>query len=99
MNKEVGEEDEDESGTPKSTFKPITISDEGLELIEYISLDCTGDGPWHSDEELKIDKNGFVIANGEKTKTFWDGKITSMKMPLHMKVRNIAGDETVVKLI
>lgn len=28
-------------------------------------------------------------------KTFWDGKIVSRKKPLRLKVRNIAGDETI----
>ena len=42
--------------------KYIEISDEGLELIEMISLDCTsGEGIWYSDEEIKIDKLGYVI--------------------------------------
>ena len=80
----------------KKGFKPIEISEEGLELIEFLSLDCTAaDGEWHSDSEIKIDKNGFVIRNGEKTKTFWDGAIRSEKTPLRLKIRNICGDETV----
>ena len=79
----------------KKGFRPIEISEEGLELIEFLSLDCTSaDGEWHSDSELKIDKNGFVIRNGEKTKTFWDGAIRSEKKPLRLKIRNICGDET-----
>lgn len=77
-------------------YKPITISDEGLETIEYLSLDCTtADGVWQSDSEIKIDKLGFVIRNGEKTKAFWDGSIKSEKQPLRMKIRNICGDETI----
>ena len=64
-------------------FKPITVSEEGLELIE-----------WHSDSEIKIDKLGFVIKNGIKTKDFWDGAIKSEKKPLRLKIRNICGDET-----
>ena len=80
----------------KKGFKPIEISEEGLELIEFLSLDCTSaDGEWHSDSEIKIDKNGFVIRNGEKTKEFWDGAIRSDKKPLRLKIRNICGDETV----
>lgn len=79
----------------KKGFKPIEISEEGLELIEFLSLDCTAaDGEWHSDSEIKIDKNGFVIRNGEKTKTFWDGAIRSEKKPFRLKIRNICGDET-----
>ena len=80
---------------PKKPFKPIEISEEGLELIEYLSLDCTAaDDAWHSDSEIKIDKLGYVVRNGEKTKEFWDGAIRSEKKPLRLKIRNICGDET-----
>ena len=80
----------------KKGFKAIEISDEGLELIEYLSLDCTAaTGEWHSDSEIKIDKLGYVIRNGVKTKAFWDGTITSEQKPLRLKIRNICGDETV----
>lgn len=84
------------NSTEKKPFKPIEISDTGLELIEYLSLDCTSaDGEWHSDSEIKIDKNGYVILNGVKTRNFWDGTISSEKQPLRLKIRNICGDETV----
>ena len=84
------------NATAKKPFKPIEVSDDGLELIEYLSLDCSNtQGEWHSDSEIKIDKNGYVIRNGEKTKEFWDGTICSEKMPLRLKIRNICGDETV----
>lgn len=84
------------NATAKKPFKPIEISGTGLELIEYLSLDCTAaQGEWYSDSEIKIDKNGFVIQNGEKTKDFWDGTIRSKKKPLRLKIRNICGDETV----
>lgn len=80
----------------KKSFKPIEVSEDGLELIEFLSLDCTArDGEWHSDSEIKIDKLGYVIRNGEKTKEFWDGNIQSEKQPLRLKIRNICGDETV----
>ena len=80
----------------KKAFKPIEISEDGLELIEFLSLDCTAsDGEWHSDSEIKIDKLGYVIRNGQKTKNFWDGTIQSDKQPLRLKIRNICGDETV----
>lgn len=76
--------------------KYVEVSDEGLELIEMISLDCTsGEGIWHSDEEIKIDKLGYVIKNGVKTKDLWDGTISFDKKPCRIKVRNIAGDETI----
>ena len=80
----------------KKTFTPIQISDEGLEMIEYLSLDCeNSEGEWCSSSEIKIDKNSFVILNGEKTKDFWDGTIKSEKKPLRLKIRNICGDETI----
>lgn len=80
----------------KKPYKPIEISEDGLELIEFLSIDCTSnDGEWHSDSEIKIDKNGFVIVNGNKTKDFWDGKIRCEQKPLRLKIRNICGDETV----
>lgn len=83
------------NASPKKPFKPIEISEEGLELIEYLSLDCTAaDDAWHSDSEIKIDKLGYVVRNGEKTKEFWDGAIRSEKKPLRLKIRNICGDET-----
>ena len=83
----------------KGTFKPIEISPNGLELIEFLSLDCTSaEGEWHSDSENKIDKNGYVIVNGEKTKKFWDGTIHCEKKPLRLKIRNICGDETEWKI-
>lgn len=77
-------------------FNPINISEEGLELIELIALDCENkEGQWHSSTEIKIDKLGYVIKNGVKSKEFWDGKIISDKKPLRIKVRNISGDETI----
>ena len=84
------------NSSEKKPYKPIEISEEGLELIEFISLDCTAtEGEWHSDSEIKIDKNSFVIINGEKTKNFWGGTVCSDKKPLRIKIRNICGDETV----
>ena len=79
-------------------FVPLEISEEGLETIEWISLDCTNseyNAPWHSDEEIKIDRLGYVIRNGVKTKEFWDATISSDQQPLRLKLRNICGDETV----
>lgn len=79
-------------------FRPILLSEEGLEAIEYISIDAIHaeqNARWHSDEELRIDKAGYVIQNGSKTNEFWDGTITSVQRPLRLKIRNICGDETV----
>lgn len=84
------------NSSAKKPYKPIEISEDGLELIEFLSIDCTAaEGEWHSDSEIKIDKNGFVIVNGNKTKDFWDGKIRCEQKPLRLKIRNICGDETV----
>ena len=84
------------NSSDKKPYKPIEISEDGLELIEFISVDCTAiSGKWHSDSEVKIDKNGFIIINGNKTKDFWNGKIQSDEKPLRIKIRNICGDETV----
>ena len=85
----------------EKVFKPINISDEGLETIEWISLDCTNaekEATWHSDSEVKIDKLGYVIKNGVKTNEFWDACIHCEEKPLRMKIRNICGDETVYVL-
>ena len=83
----------------KKAYHPIVISDNGLELIEWLSVDCTSaEGEWHSDNEIKIDKNGYISVNGTKTKDFWDAAIRSEKMPLRLKIRNICGDETVWKV-
>lgn len=88
-----------ELNTKGKKFKPITISEEGLELIEWLSVDCTAtEGEWHSDSEIKIDKLGFVIKNGIKTKEFWDGTIKSETKPMRLKIRNICGDDSVWKV-
>lgn len=96
---ENGNDENGEEKKQKKKFKPIIISENGLELIELISMDCTNaDGVWSSDYEIKIDKNGYVVRNGEKTKTFWDATVTCTRKPLRVKIRNIAGDETVFTL-
>ncbi len=82
-------------------FNPIRISDEGLETIEWVSLDCTNadkQAPWHSDAEVKIDRLGFVALNGKRTTNFWDATIRCDQRPLRMKIRNICGDETIFQL-
>ena len=82
-------------------FKPITLSEEGLETIEFLSLDCTSadpSSPWRSDSEILIDRLGYVRKNGIDIKIFWDGTITSEEKPLRLKIRNICGDETVYNL-
>ena len=82
-------------------FKPITLSEEGLETIEFLSLDCTSadaSSPWRSNSEILIDRLGYVRKNGVDTKTFWNGTITSDNKPLRLKIRNICGDETIYEL-
>ena len=98
---EVNMKGQQQSIAKGKAFKPIEISDEGLETIEWISLDCsTSDkqAPWHSDAEVKIDRLGYVILNGKKTQEFWDATITCDQKPLRMKIRNICGDETIYVL-
>ncbi|WP_289766343.1 DNA-methyltransferase [Bacteroides acidifaciens] len=82
----------------KKKFVPIELSLEGLEAIEMVSLDCTTakeNAPWHSDSEIKIEKDSTVTINGRKTSDFWDGTIHADTKPLRMKIRNICGDETI----
>ena len=98
---EVNMKGQQQSIAKGKAFKPIEISDEGLETIEWISLDSsTADkqAPWHSDAEVKIDRLGYAILNGKKTQDFWDATIQCDQMPLRMKIRNICGDETVYVL-
>ena len=98
---EVNMKGQQQSIAKGKTFKPIEISDEGLETIEWLSLDCTTadkQAPWHSDAEVKIDRLGYVILNGKKTQDFWDATIKCDQKPLRIKIRNICGDETVYVL-
>ncbi len=91
------ENSESEKSKP---FEAIRISENGLELIEMLAVDCeNSEGAWHSSREIKIDKNGFVIADGKKTKNVWNGTLQSEKQPLRLKIRNIAGDETIVGIV
>ena len=95
---EVNMKGQQQSIAKGKAFNPIEISDEGLETIEWVSLDCTTadkQAPWHSDSEIKIDRLGYVILNGKKTQDFWDATIKCDQKPLRMKIRNICGDETV----
>ena len=88
------------NATGKKSFQPIAISEEGLELIEFVSVDCANrQGEWRSDSEIKIDKLGYVTRDGQKTKEFWDGAIRCVGKPLRLKIRNICGDETVWEIV
>lgn len=80
----------------RKKFTPVIISEDGLEMIDFLSVDCTSSGgTWHSDAELRVDKSGYVVRDGKSAGEFWDGKIYSAKRPLRLKIRNICGDETI----
>lgn len=71
-----------QSEKSKKPFNPITLSEEGLETIEFLSLDCASAdtaSPWHSDSEVLIDRLGYVRKNGKDTKELWNGTIESEK--------------------
>ncbi len=81
----------------------ISLSARGLECIEWASVDCTAaQGVWHSDAEVKIDSKHRVWINGvkrvDKPPVPWNGTVHSIAQPLRLKVRNVAGDETVLVL-
>ena len=85
----------------KARFVPISISDEGLETVEWLSLDCqTADpqAPWHSTVETRIERDGTATVDGTPSGTVWDGTIVSPQKPLRLKVRNVCGDETIYVL-
>jgi adenine-specific DNA-methyltransferase len=101
VSQKINEFNQKAMANSKKKFTPIEMSVEGLEAIEMVSLDCTTDeqtAPWHSDAEIKIERNSFVTHNGVKSTEFWDGKIHSDEKPLRMKIRNICGDETILTL-
>ena len=85
----------------KKPLNLIKVSSEGLETIEWVSLDCTSaeeQDEWHSDVELKIEADSHVrYNNGEKSQNYWDGTIRTLddRKPLRLKIRNICGDETI----
>lgn len=82
----------------KGGFRPLYISDEGLETLEAVAADCTNtEGPFHADRDLRIDKLGYVILDGHKKNVFWNGTLSLPAKPLRIRFRNICGDETVVR--
>ena len=82
----------EEAAKPSVPFKPVTISDTGLELIEAIQFDTTlrEDGVWISNPALE-DKAGPK----EKVK----GRYTVSAKRFKVKFRYIAGDEFVIESI
>jgi adenine-specific DNA-methyltransferase len=83
----------------KSTkkFIPLEISETGLELIEMIETGVLDEEVWKAEQTLKINKYGYVENNGVKTKIFWNGKMIVKNSPKFLKIRNIAGDEVILK--
>ena len=101
VNHKINEFNQKAMANSKRKFTPIQMSLEGLEAIEMVSLDCTNakiNAPWHSDSEIKIEKDSTVTINGRKTSDVWDGTIHADTHPLRMKIRNICGDETITNL-
>lgn len=95
-----------------NSFKPIKISKSGLECIEYIAVDCESDDlskPFNATVDIYIDDKGLAHYNCQTKKTdakgktvkfdIWDGSIKSVEQPLKLKVRNICGDETIIKIV
>lgn len=85
-------------GVKMKDFHKANIVKSSLGCIGYVELDYKN-AAWESSSEVKITKNSFIVKNGIKTKEFWNGKITSTKRPLRLKVRNIGGDESVVEIM
>ena len=83
----------------KNGFTPIKISENGLETLEAIAADCTSkDGPFHATHDLRIDKSGKVILDGQKTGSRWDGTLALPSKPFRLRFRNICGDESIIKI-
>lgn len=81
----------------KSKSPLVSLSDTGLEAIEWISVDCQTDdltAPWHSDNEIRVENDCKISLNGQKTSEYWDGCIYSSEKPKRVRIRNICGDES-----
>lgn len=82
------------TGKAKAAALPVGLSADGLECIEWLSVDCTApQGPWTSAAEAKIDVKNRLILNGVRQSTRWDGTLLSTAAPQRLRVRNVAGDE------
>lgn len=79
----------DEPTEIPASKKPVTISDNGLELIESVQFDTTlrKDGVWVSNTDLE-DKAGVK----DKIKAVYQLPTDKFKV----KIRNIAGDELII---
>lgn len=101
VKRKIDEYNQKALSNPSKNYKEILLSENGLETIEWISLDSSTDdinAPWHSDTEIKIEKDSRVTLNGSKTNDYWDGTISSENKPYRVKVRNICGDESIFSL-
>lgn len=80
--------------------KVITLSDKGLEAIEWVGVDTRAEGPWQSAAEVRIEPSGAVTRDGEKTKERWDATLfcEGPDRPKRLKIRSVLGDETVFQL-
>lgn len=87
------------TGQASSAALPVGLSQDGLECIEWLSVDCEcADGPWHSSVEAKIDIKNRLILNGVRQTIAWDGTLLCAAAPLRLRVRNVAGDEITIIL-
>ena len=87
------------AGKAKAAALPVGLSADGLECIEWLSVDCTAlDGPWTSAAEAKIDVKNRLILNGVRQSAKWDGTLLCTHAPKRLRVRNVAGDEVTVIL-
>lgn len=87
------------AGKAKAAALPVGLSADGLECIEWLSVDCTAaEGPWTSAAEAKIDVKNRLILNGVRQVAKWDGTLLCASAPKRLRVRNVAGDEVTVFL-
>lgn len=87
------------AGKSKAAALPVGLSADGLECIEWLSVDCTAlEGPWRSAAEAKIDVKNRLILNGVRQVAKWDGTLLCASAPKRLRVRNVAGDEVTVIL-
>jgi adenine-specific DNA-methyltransferase len=87
------------AGKALSDALPVGLSQDGLECIEWLSLDCVAfDGPWHSSAEAKIDAKNRLILSGVRQIGRWDGSLLCATAPKRLRLRNVAGDELTVAL-
>jgi len=83
-----------QAGQPLASSLPVGLSQDGLECLEWLSLDCeAADGPWHSTVEVRIDMKNRLSQNGVRQSTPWDGTLLCATAPKRLRVRNVAGDE------